>query len=65
MRAGTWEGRQEATFRANGLAVSQGTRGTLCLEGGCTDLEKWLVSVLTPRCQRQQVEGFVPNVPLE
>lgn len=39
MRAQTREGWQEATFRANGLAVSQETRGTLCLEGGWTDLE--------------------------
>lgn len=65
MRARTREGWQEATFRANGLAVSQETQGTLCLEGGWTDLEEWLISVLTPQVLRQEVEGFVPHVPVK
>ena len=65
MRARTRECWQEATFRANGLAISQETQGTLCLEGGWTDLEEWLVSVLTPQVPRQEGAGGVLHVPVE
>ena len=65
MRARTRECWQEATFRANGLAISHETQGTLCLEGGWTDLEEWLVSILTPQVPRQEVEGFVLHAPVE